>query len=234
GGYAEGVGDWFGYGNPQLAPTGVTNADVRIEAYPGSNQLVAISGYYKRFDRPIVTAVEYAGQTICRPRNGVRATNYGVELELRKALGPFFAATNFTLLRSRITLPDSIGIYPAALKFHGQSPYLINACRTFAPAKATITAAVRFNRFGERIVRYGLNTGTFQARNFVEVPRSTLDAKLKLGLWGGLSLALAGKNLLDSPYIWRDDKINEGATAPVQRLRSKGGRVFSVGLSYAP
>lgn len=242
GGYSEVLGDCFTYGNPNLRASGVDNGDVRFEVYPGSNELLAVSGFYKRFDHPIVTALEYAGNVICRPRNGERAENYGVELEARKSLRflaaklePLLASANVSLIRSRITMPASLGAYPGDLKFQGQSPYLINLGLTYSPLTARLSASVLFNRYGERIVLYGVNTGANQAPNYVELPRSTLDAKLKVGVFRVWSLSLSGKNLLDSPIEWRDDRPqNDASTERTLRLRSRIGRSFSLGLSYAP
>ena len=52
-GFLDVVGGLQTIGNPDLAQTDISNYDVRWEYFPGGNQLLAASFFFKNFDRPI-------------------------------------------------------------------------------------------------------------------------------------------------------------------------------------
>ncbi|MEZ4455747.1 MAG: carboxypeptidase regulatory-like domain-containing protein [Gemmatimonadales bacterium] len=242
GGYTPIVGGYPVIGNPDLQAGGIINADFRFEVYPAAEELFAISAFYKRFSHPIVTTLRDAGGTNIRPENAERATSIGAEFEFRKRLGflaaplqSFLVNGNLTLLRSRVVMPVLLGNYAPDLEFQGQSPYLVNMGLTYTPTVRDLSISVLFNRFGQRITRYPQTGSGFEAGpNLVELPRSTLDAKVRVGLWNGLALSVSGKNLLDTRSETSFDQPAPGQSRPAILGRYRPGVSFSVGLSYAP
>ncbi len=238
GGYPPVVGGLFEFGNPGLQRGTVNNGDMRFELYPGAGELLAVSGFVKEFTAPIVNVVALQGGDFnSLPINARSASSRGLEFESRvglgrlaKGLGSLSLSANLTLIKSRVTLPDSVGASSPNLRFQGQSPYLVNLGLTWAPASARIVASILYNRFGNRVFRYGALIGTSQGPSFIEVGRGTIDAKVKVGLWSGLELSLAGRNLTNPFVDFRADFGNN--RLPARRTRNGVG--WSLGLTYAP
>ncbi len=244
GGYPAVVGGPPTIGNDSLKPSSILNGDLRFEVYPAAEELFAVSLFYKRFTDPIVTTYRDAGGVVIQPDNGTKATSLGAEFEFRKRLGfiagvfqPFLLNGNVTLIRSRVAIPARLGLYADDLEFQGQSPYLVNVGLTYTPSKPNLSVSVLFNRFGQRIVRYpagGTGAGATVGPNIIERPRSSLDAKIKMGTWNKMSVSLSGKNLLNTlRELAYDRSIGNGTAPPPILGRSLSGMTFSMGLSYA-
>ncbi|MGC9344450.1 MAG: TonB-dependent receptor domain-containing protein, partial [Bacteroidales bacterium] len=104
----DGVEYWDG----QLTSTDIYNYDLRWEIFLPKGQMLSLSGFYKKFSRPI-EIVQYATQTgSFQPRNVGDGEVFGAEAELRVNLGTLLGeslnslhfSSNFTLTRSRIKL----------------------------------------------------------------------------------------------------------------------------------
>jgi len=236
GGYAERIGGLLQIGNPDLVRSKVFNADLRLEIYPGPGELIALSGYAKTFNDPIVLTKVFQGEPVERPDNAVRATTRGVELEGRKSLGflsswlsDFQAGVNLSLIHSRVTLPDRLGVFDPDLTFQGQSPYLLNLSLVYQGE--WLGASLLFNRIGKRITRYGAQSGGTQGPSSLELPHSSLDAKVKY-TWGRMAFTVSGRNLTNPPIEVRDDKVTEGQSSPVLQERSRSGYSVSFGVDY--
>ncbi|NOT08688.1 MAG: TonB-dependent receptor plug domain-containing protein [Gemmatimonadales bacterium] len=246
-GYAETVGGFVTIGNDSLQRSAILNADLRFEVYPAAEELFAISAFYKRFEQPLVTTYLFAGGNVVRPDNGNSATSYGLELEVRKRLG-FLSGSlggvlvngNLTLIRSRVVLTGGsstvIGSYTDDLKFQGQSPYLVNLGLTYSTPGSGLGLSVLFNRFGDRILRYGQAAQQAelesQGPNLIERGRSQLDAKLRFGLWSHWDLSVSGKNLLNASSELLDDAPPTAGGPAIVRGRTRNGVGLSVSISY--
>lgn len=237
GGYEEVAGEYPVVGNPDLEPGSVWNGDFRIEAYPAAQELLAFSVYYKSFTNPIVMTTVYAGLVESRPVNAASAKSYGIELEARKGLGFLGAPSlqlgaNLSLVGSDIVMAETFGIYEEGLDFQGLSPYIVNLSATWAPSKPALTASLAFNRFGQRIVRYGTQVGDSPTVNEIEEARSAVDAKVKLGLWPGLFVSLSGTNLSNAATMIREDDADFLDRPPAVIGRSVPGYTVSFAVSY--
>jgi outer membrane receptor protein involved in Fe transport len=123
--------------------TRIDNADVRYEWYPAPGEIISVSGFYKKFDKPI-ELVFLQDQTIDRYgfQNQKSATNYGLEMELRKSIG-FIADWswlknlslfgNGTLIKSKVKALVYSGIENKTITevastrpLYGQSPWIVN------------------------------------------------------------------------------------------------------------
>lgn len=240
GGYTSVVGGTVNIGNPDLKRSSILNADARFEVYPGADELVAVSVFYKRFNDPIITTYRYAGGIVILPDNGKVARSYGAEFEIRKNLGflsgrlsNVLANANLTLLESEVRFRDVLDAANVRPAFQGQSPYLINAGLTYNTKGLSLSAL--FNRFGDRIERYpGIGSGSNSSNaNVVEKARSTLDGKIKWAVRGGWSLSLTGKNLLNTRSEVSYDHDVPGPVARPILGRSLDGVSVSMGISYA-
>ena len=125
-------------GNPDLQRAKIYNADLRYEIFPGSNQLISASLFYKHFNNPIEYVITSAGAgSVNRSyQNVASARNYGFEIEGRKNLGFLGDAglnwntfANVAVIKSRIDV-SNINTSDAKRPLQGQSPYVVNAgCR---------------------------------------------------------------------------------------------------------
>lgn len=141
----EGVVYWDG----NLVTTDIYNADLRWEMFMENGQMLSLSGFYKKFFRPI-EIVQYATQTgSFQPRNVGDGEVFGAEMEFRlnldlvaPVLKDFSLVSNVTYTYSRIKLSKTE--YESRLDnaregqvideyrpMAGQAPYIINAGLAF-------------------------------------------------------------------------------------------------------
>jgi outer membrane receptor protein involved in Fe transport len=219
-------------GNPDLERTRIANADIRWEWYPTEAEVFSIGVFGKRFDNPIERAYR-AGNSANRTIvyvNADAATNYGLELEVRKGLGflgsalqPIVAFSNLTFMRSEIRLGDQqLAATNANRRMVGQAPYVVNAGLTYASSTGATSATVLFNRTGERIDA----AGDQPLPDIVLRPRSVLDLSLRFPVLGSVNGRLDARNLLDAPY--------EAVQGTVTREYYRQGRVLQFGLQWRP
>ena len=182
-------------GDTSLVDSKILNGDVRWEYYPRSGEIFAVSGFYKHFDDPLVEVIG-SGADACTQfvANGEEATNYGVELEARRALDflPGFlrnlsVGANATLVQSSVDL-DSVRFGNAKdLPLQGQSPFILNASVVYNVPDWGTSLSVLFNYFDDRVARYGSGDPTQQSQappvNVMEKGRFSLDLKVQQ-VWG--------------------------------------------------
>ncbi len=223
-------------GNPDLLSSDILNGDLRWEYYPRPGELIAVSGFYKRFDNPVVETVDSFGNGNCRItyRNADEATNYGVELEVRRRLeflpgilSNLQASTNLTVVSSSAILGEGFSAGDTEIPLMGQSPFLVNGSLGYLDSGNGFELSALVNYFDDRVVRYGVFLGSVQVPNVTEKGRVTLDAKLFKAL-GRFGLTLAGKNLTNANYSLYQDS----ATGPVLTGFSRPGVTFSMELGY--
>jgi outer membrane receptor for ferrienterochelin and colicin len=220
-------------GNPNLRRTLIHNADARWEWYPNPGEVFSVGVFYKKFKDPIErTEVNISGlrdaaqQTVV---NAEGASNYGVELELRKGLGLLGAAfdgfvlfTNATVMRSEIEIGDqSVGTLTSTSRaMVGQAPYVVNGGLTYSTPSGRASATALYNVVGRRIVA----ASVVPLPDVYEEARQSLDLSLRLPIGRSLSARVDAKNVLDEPY--------EQRIGPVVRERYTTGRVLSLGMSW--
>jgi outer membrane receptor protein involved in Fe transport len=211
----------------------VANADLRWEWYPRSGELVSFGVFAKQFDNPIERVYQAAGsgtRTVFFT-NADKATNYGVEAEIRKGLGflsprlaRLQAFSNVTVMESKIDLGDNTRASATNLerRMVGQAPYVINGGLTyFATANGT-SATLLFNRVGPRIDA----AGDRPLPDVIQQARNGLDLSVRLPVAGAFSARIDAKNLLDSPY-----RVTQGT---VTREEYHIGRTVQAGLVWRP
>jgi len=210
-------------GNPNLRRNNVLNADLRYEWFPDAGDLIAVSVFYKNFDRPIEQIIRDGtgfGSTDITFRNIERgANNVGAEFEIRKHLGfgswaygrnftflfnfaYIYSALNISGLPNYYEAPGSRGLRP----LQGQSPWLLNTGLQFNEPKTRIGATLLFNYIGRRISQVGYPGYP----DIWENPRPVLDAQLSKKLGKYLELRLTASDLLAQALTFYQDVDNNG------------------------
>ncbi len=223
-------------GDTSVVESKITNADARWEYYPRPGEIFSISGFYKRFTKPLVEVVGPFGTSSCaaRPANGERANSFGVELEARRTLDflPGFLrhlsiGMNAAFLGSSIELdPVRFGIKEPGLDLQGQSPLLLNGSLTYTNPGSRTSVALLYNYFGDRIARYGANSAPdIIPSNVIEKARYNLDAKVSQS-FGGLKVSVSATNLTNRQPRF----LLEGSNLVTRSYTT--GTSWTVGLTY--
>lgn len=232
------VGECAYAGSLDLVRTWINNGDVRWEVYPRAGEVIAVSAFYKGFHFPIVETASYPDGLRCLVtyRSATYAQDYGVEIELRKALdflpgllGRLALGANVTRVKSRIEIDTVYGNFDRDLTLQGQSPWLVNGMLSYTGPRLSATVSV--NYFSDRVARYGFGSPATpeQAPSLLEHGRATVDAKMQLELSRRLSVAVSGKNLTDRPVEF----IHRATSGPVLAQYSRPGVTLKVGAGYA-
>jgi outer membrane receptor protein involved in Fe transport len=196
--FTDVVGSRAVKGNPELKRALIRNADARWELIPSGRDVLAISAFYKQFDRPIERVVSAGAQPIVSFQNADSARNLGIEVEAARKLGKgLFVNVNYTFVDSKITLAPEQRTVQTSLEraLAGQSKHLFNGTAELTVGR--LQTRLLYNYFGDRISDVGSN----EAPDIVEQGRGTLDAALSLRL-GKLNLRLIGENLTDTRYLF--------------------------------
>ena len=215
-------------GNPDLERTQIDNFDFRWETFPQIGGILAVSAFYKRFQKPIEQIVQPQAEVRITYENAEGANNYGLELEARQNLGvltealrKFSINTNAALISSQVVLPEDVGIQTSSERpLQGQCPYIVNVSVGFEDPNWGISSAIAYNIFGRRLSEVG-NHGV---PDVYEQPRGQLDVSFSRTVANYFKFSVSGKNLLD-PYVHY--KIGDATY-----LEYKLGRSFSFGISY--
>ncbi len=215
-------------GNPELERTQIDNFDFRWEVFPQIGGILAVSAFYKRFQKPIEQIVQPQAEVRITYENAEGAHNYGLELEARQNLGVltdalrnFSINTNAALISSQVVLPEDVGIQTSSERpLQGQCPYIVNVSVGFDDPNWGISSALAYNIFGRRLSEVG-NHGV---PDVYEQPRGQLDASFSRTVANHFKFSVSAKNLLD-PYVHY--KIGEETY-----VEYKIGRSFSFGISY--
>jgi TonB-dependent receptor len=201
-------------GNPALVPGSITNFDVRYEFYPGENQMLSASLFYKDFTNPIEFTFSStgAGSRTFQFANLKSARNFGFEAEFRKHLGfiapggeNFTVFSNLAIIGSDLDL-SGVGFYDANRPLQGQSPYVFNAGLTYN-APFGLSSTVIFNRIGDRVNQVGIGdpvTGEGYA-DIYERHRNLLDLSISQKFAQRGELKLTFNDLLRPNFIFYQD-----------------------------
>lgn len=188
-----------------LKSTTIKNADIRYEWYPSPGEIISLSGFYKKFDKPIeLVFLQDAAVDMYAFQNQKSAINYGAEIEIRKSMnfiGPGDWLNNLsifgngTIIKSKVKALVYEGVGTAATvresdferPLFGQSPWIVNIGMAYTKDQYGIN--VVYNKSG-----YRTNTINFirsqieyeQGRNLVDLQLFTRlfkqRAELKLNI----------------------------------------------------
>ena len=220
------------FGNADLRRALIQNYDARWEWYPRGGEAVSVGAFYKRFKDPIERILVQNADGFSPDitfANARGATNYGVELDLRKRLDFVTAGlrrltvfSNITLMQSEIDVSDQglSSLTNPQRPMAGQSEYVLNAGLGYAADDGRWNGMFLYNVAGRRLVEAGISP----LPDTYETERHLVDFSLQFPLTGSLSGKLDGKNLLDEPIQY--------VQGPVERLHYETGRIFSLGFKW--
>lgn len=220
-------------GNPDLVATKVHNVDVRWEWYPSPSEVIAVSGFYKKFNDPIEVRILDAENQNITYENSKGADNLGIELEGRVALGNlwdrlehFTVGGNLALIHSKISLSDAQAelVTNQERPLQGQSPYVANLWLDFTHPDARVTVFLVYNVFGSRIAEVGTRVSGDPRPDVYQQPFHSLDLTAKWEPEEHLALKFKLQNLL-----FEEKEFHQGDFV---RERIFEGMSASVGLEY--
>ena len=231
-GFLDVVGGLQTIGNPDLVQTDITNYDVRWEYFPGGNQLLAASFFYKDFDQPIERTMIAAVALLRTFSNARAAKNYGLELEFRRGLNfvspklrEFAVSSNFTMVDSNIDLENvsqSVVLTSLVRPMQGQSRYVANLIGEWSRPKARSTARYYLNYFSSRIT----DVGAFGLPDVVQDGLATMDLVYEYTIRGDdrWKLRFAAENINNARWF-----LTQGGET---FLGYREGRTITVGTSF--
>ena len=231
-GFLNVVGGLQTIGNPDLVQTDISNYDMRWEYFPGGNQLLAASFFYKNFDRPIERTMIAAVALLRTYSNARAARNFGFELEFRRGLNflspklrEFAVSSNLTLVESNIDLEnvgENVVLTSLVRPMQGQSRYVANVIAEWARPKARSTARYYLNYFSSRIT----DVGAFGLPDVVQDGLATMDFVYEFTLKGDdrWKLRFAAENLNNARWF-----LTQGGST---FLAYREGRTISIGTSF--
>jgi outer membrane receptor protein involved in Fe transport len=230
--FADTLGGFNVQGNPNLKRAAINNYDVRWEAFPGGNQLLAASFFIKTFTDPIEQIVVPSNDLRQSFSNAKGARNFGFELEFRRSLGTFWkklrdfgVASNFTFVDSNIDLDaaDAALLTSQSRPLLGQSRYIGNAIVEWRSPRLRSEAKFFTNHVSRRIS----NVGTFRLPDIYQEGNTTLDFSYQysFGESRRWSIRFEAENLSDNEYRWSQGSFLQRAY--------RMGRTFQVGMNFS-
>jgi len=226
------VGGYSTVGNPNLTRALIDNLDFRWEFFPGGNQVIAASYFYKKFTNPIEqiyspTASELRQSFI----NVDGANNQGIELEWRynlsrfsKKLKDFAVQSNFTFVDSSVDIP--VDRFPQLTSRNrplvGQSRYIVNGIAEWTRPQLRSSARFYTNSVSRRIT----DVGAFRLPDIYQERNTFLDFVYQYNIKedGKWNMRFSAENLSDNYYQYKQSDIL------VRAFRI--GRTFTIGTSY--
>lgn len=197
------IGGFRFRGNPDLVRAMIWNYDVRAEMFPTVNEVVAVSVFYKDFDKPIEYAILPSDQPLISPVNSTSGRNYGIELESRinlsrmePELSAFSLNLNYSWIDSEVHIDQGLGTQVHPLQ--GQSNYLLNIGLGFASRGGRWDANALVNSTGRRLMNLGYGG---IVPDIYDDPSTTFDLAVNYRPMPQWRFKLSGANLFDAKYV---------------------------------
>jgi hypothetical protein len=230
-------------GNENLKSSTISNYDLRFEHYPSSAETFSLGVFYKKFLNPIENYVQPVGLSQqFTLKNAASATNYGIEMELRKSFNQqsqnkfikkLSTLINASYIISRVDLGDDSTLSQARTRpLQGQSPYIINAALQYV-SDSGITVNLSYNIIGKRIVYVGNNIFP----SVYEMPRHSLDITFIKEVSKSFTIKFGVSDVLNYKHqLWQDTDadgtIRYTDNKDKQLLEYRRGQMINLGLSF--
>ena len=234
-------------GTPGLKTAKIQNFDLRWEFYPSKGELITFGAFYKDFQDPIETIINFQGATKNVVfANATSAKVYGLEVEIKKSLngvtGSGFLNNlnvmfNATVITSTIKIPPALAAQRSSNErpLQGQAPYVINAGLFYSSESTGWSVNALYNVVGKNIVFVG-------SSNYPDVylmPRNVIDLTFSKRLSDHFQIKGGISDILNQPISFLQDGNNDGSfdsdkdavKDPIVQ-QYKPGQVFSLGFSY--
>jgi outer membrane receptor protein involved in Fe transport len=183
--------------------------------------VLAVSVFYKNFDRPIERILEPTANIRTSYTNAESARNFGIELEARKRLTDFlFVGANYSFIESDVTLTPAAAQVQTSLSrpLAGQSRNLANVLAELRVGPGAVRAL--YNLVGERIT----DVGASGLPDILQKGRNQLDLVYTQRLFDKLTFRVNVDNLTNDPY-----EFTQGG---LQQRYFELGRTYGVSLSF--
>ncbi len=220
-------------GNSNLEASLVTNLDFRWEYYFDRGEMVALSAFYKNFEKPIETYLDVGSQNEeVLYRNAERTDLYGLEAEVRlsldviEVLRHFSVGGNLTLVQSEVELTEDEMKYRDETKrpMIGQAPYVINTYLGYDNPDIKLNANIGFNTNGKKLFLV-----TKQATPYVyETPRPSLNFNIAKGIGENFNVCFSIDNILNKDF----ELYYDYADKKYFYLKYSEGITFGVSVKY--
>lgn len=230
-------------GNPALQSAYIQNIDLRYEFYPGSGEQISVALFYKNFDNPIEWTYTVTGGTdlTYSYKNAKSATNYGIEVDIRKNLD-FIGLKNFSWMFNGAWIKSKVNFEKGSLEedrpMQGQSPYLINTGIFYQNPDITLNVGVLYNRIGKRIIGVGRSVGTTGGEdsnnipNSYEMPRNAIDFSIGKKFGKHWEVKAAVRDILAEKVYFKQFAKANGAEHEQVTKCYRPGRTISVGVIF--
>ena len=208
------------------------NVDLRYEFFKDkSNDMLAVTLYYKYLDDPIERIQQFAGGSLQHSfRNAEDGLAAGVELEMRKSITKDLRFTfNGSYMYTNVKLPEDGAYTNSERALQGASPYLLNADLSYTPTfknDRRLFLTLVYNLQGERIQSVGV-AGMGDVK---QVPLHTLDFIGNYQFNSRWSLKLQLKNLLNSKIEFEQELPLANKVQKVECYKEGIGFDLSVAL----
>jgi TonB-dependent receptor len=220
-------------GNPNLKDASIQNVDLRFENYPSPTETFSIAAFYKHFTNPIEMVNVGGGLDPAYSfDNAMGATNYGLELEVKKSLETLFGLKNFSLslnasyIYSQVQFANTLTERNRPLQ--GQSPVVVNAALFYQNDKIGVSSSLMYNVIGKRIlVAAQLNQAQVVVPDIYEMPRHVIDFSLNKKISKKWDLKFGIKDLLAQNYV--TEQIYEFVKDGVSKSAVLTNKVYNLG-----
>lgn len=204
-------------GNPDLKRSVIKNFDVRVEAFPSSEEVLAVSYFYKEIENAIeeklIPSSDY--RHIRTWFNSDWGHNHGFEIEARKSLGflgnwfdDVTVSGNYTRSFSSVEYlyewrwQDDEGVWHTSREIRtrplqGQAPWTVNFGLKYENSNTGTSVTLLYNKIARRLDKVTLD----REDSLWEEPRDLLDIAVTQELLRILEIKLTGKNLLEAEKI---------------------------------
>jgi outer membrane receptor protein involved in Fe transport len=227
------VGGYSTVGNPDLRRATINNFDLRWEWFPGGNQIIAASYFFKKFADPIEQIYRPTASELRQSFLNVDgANNQGVEVEVRKNLAvvspkmrQLALGANFTFVSSNVEIP--VDRFPQLTSRErplvGQSRFIFNTIAEWVRPEWRSNARMFVNSVSRRLT----DVGTFRLPDVYQERNTFVDVvyQYQIKESGAWTLRFTGENLTDNNYRWTQHEFL------VRDFRI--GRTFTAGISFS-
>jgi TonB-dependent receptor len=223
-------------GNPALERSKIYNADLRYEIYPGGNQILSASAFYKYFNNPIEYTIESlgAGSSTRSYKNVPSAQNFGIELEARKNLEFLFGdkGTNWTtfanlaLIQSMIDV-STLNTSDPKRPLQGQSPYVLNTGVAYFHPELKLNSMLIFNMIGDRLSR----VGTSSYSDIYEKSRPVFDFSIVKDFGKSQLKFTYGDILRSDALFYQDENQNHKYDSGTDNVFMRSNRGSTISLT---
>ena len=235
-------------GNPSLKSSTNYNFDIKWEMFPESNELVSVTGFYKRIQDPINLAqTRGSSGNFIYENTGKKADVYGLELETRLSLimsentnsPELNLVLNATKMWFNQDLLDEFQYNnKTESNLQGAADFIMNGTLSFSNNKEKeFVATINGNYSSDKILALGApedyeNSSTLFNNEIIEKGFASVDIVISKKISKKVSLKLSGKNLLN-PKIEQTQIIEPLSGGVSNELVSsyKKGINLSVGVN---